>query len=102
MLPKKRRPTLPGEIIRYEFLEPLGITHKQLAEALGITRVRINEIILGKRAVTPDTALRLSRFFNTSVEFWIGLQMDVDIWDTLKNRNSEYKKIKPVKIAGYV
>lgn len=94
MLPKKRRPTLPGEIIRYEFLEPLGITQKQLAEALGITRVRVNEIILGKRAVTPDTALRLSRFFNTSVEFWIGLQVDVDIWDTLKKHNSEYKKIK--------
>ncbi len=102
MLPKKRRPTLPGDIIRYEFLGPLGITQKQLAEALGITRVRVNEIILGKRAVTPDTALRLSRFFNTSVEFWIGLQMDVDIWDTLQEHNSEYKKIKPAKVAGYV
>lgn len=79
----------------------MGITQKQLAEALGITRVRVNEIILGKRAVTPDTALRLSRFFNTSVEFWIGLQMDVDIWDTLKNHNSEYKKIKPAKAADY-
>ncbi len=52
MLPKKRRPTLPGDIIRYEFLGPLGITQKQLAEALGITRVRVNEIILGKLVIS--------------------------------------------------
>ena len=95
MLPKKRRPTPPGEILKYEFLGPLGITQKQLAEALGITRVRINEIIHGKRSLTPDTALRLSRFFDTTVEFWLGLQMDVDVWDKLQDYKSEYKKIRP-------
>ena len=56
MLPRNRRPTPPGEILRYEFLEPLGLSQKQLAEALGITRVRLNEILRGKRAVTPDSA----------------------------------------------
>ena len=74
MLPEHRRPTHPGEILRYEFLEPLKLTQQQLADAIGVTRVRINEIILGKRSVTADTAFRLSKFFNTTPEFWINLQ----------------------------
>jgi len=96
MLPKNRRPTPPGEILKYEFLEPLGMSQRELADALGITRVRINEIILGKRAVTPDTAFRLAQFFHTTPEFWLGLQMDVDMWDTLQVNAREYKKISPV------
>ena len=96
MLPRHRRPTPPGEILRYEFLEPLGMTQKELAEALGITRVRLSEIIRGKRAITPDTAFRLARFFNTSPEFWLGLQTDVSLWDTLRAYGAEYDKIKPV------
>jgi antitoxin HigA-1 len=73
MLPRSRRPTPPGEILRYEFLEPLGLSQKELAEALGITRGRLSEIIRGKPAVTPDTAICLARFFDTTPEFWIGL-----------------------------
>ncbi len=101
MLPKKRRPTPPGEILRHEFLEPLGITQKALADSLGITRVRVNEIILGKRNITPDTALRLSRFFDTTVDFWMGLQIDLDVWDTLKKHSSEYKKIRPTTVPAH-
>ena len=101
MLPKNRRPTTPGEILRYEFLEPLGLSQKELAEALGITRVRLSEIIRGKRAITPDTAFRLARFFDTTAEFWLGLQTDVSLWDTLQRHGQEYDKIKPVKdVAG--
>ena len=74
MLPKNRRPTPPGEIIKYEYMEPLGLTQQQLADALKISRVRVNEIISGKRGVTPDTAIRLSLLFNTTVEFWLGMQ----------------------------
>ena len=96
MLPRNRRPTPPGEIRRYEFLEPLGLSPKKLAEALGITRVRLSEILRGKRAVTPDTALRLARFFDTTPEFWLGLQTDVSLWDTLQVHGPEYEKIKPV------
>lgn len=96
MLPKNRRPTTPGEILKHEFLIPLGMSQKQLADAIGITRVRINEVILGKRAITPDTAFRLGQFFNTSPEFWIGLQTDVDMWDTLQSNLNEYSKISPV------
>jgi addiction module HigA family antidote len=72
------------------------MNQRQLAEALGITRVRINEIILGKRSITADTAFRLAQFFHTTPEFWMGLQMDVDMWDTLQAHEREYKKISPV------
>jgi addiction module HigA family antidote len=97
MLPRNRRPTPPGEILRYEFLEPLGLSQKELAEALGITRVRLSEIIRGRRAISPDTAFRLARFFDTTPEFWLGLQTDMSLWDTLQAHGQEYEKIKPVK-----
>jgi len=100
MLPRSRRPTPPGEILRYEFLEPLGFSQKQLAETLGISRVRLSEIIRGKRAITPDTAFRLARLFGTTPEFWIGLQIDLDLWDTLQVHGREYEKIKPVNPAA--
>ncbi len=96
MLPKNRRPTHPGEIIRHEFLEPHKMTQQQLADAIGVTRVRINEIILGKRSVTPDTAYRLARFFKTTPEFWMNLQRNVDMWDTLQTHGQEYDKIGSV------
>ena len=97
MLPRNRRPTPPGEILRHEFLEPLGLSQKELAEALGITRVRLSEIIRGKRAITPDTAFRLARFFDTTPEFWLGLQTDINLWDTLQAHRAEYQKIRSVK-----
>ncbi|MHB8067419.1 MAG: HigA family addiction module antitoxin [Desulfobaccales bacterium] len=100
MLPHNRRPTPPGEILRYEFLDPLGLTQKELAKALGITRVRLSEILRGKRAITPDTALRLARFFDTTPEFWLGLQSDVSLWNTLQTHGAEYEKIKPMKTAA--
>jgi len=100
MLPRNRRPTPPGEILRDEFLEPLGLSQKELAEALGITRVRLSEILRGRRAITPDTAFRLARFFGTTPEFWLGLQTDVNLWDTLQVHGAEYRKIKPVKVAA--
>lgn len=96
MLPKNRRPIHPGEIIRYEYLEPLNLSQQKLADAIGVTRVRINEIILGKRSVTPDTAFRLAKFFNTTPDFWINLQMNVDMWDTLQTHKNEYNKIRGV------
>lgn len=97
MLPRTRRPTPPGEILRHEFLKPLGLSQKELAEALGITRVRLSEIPWGKRAITPDTALRLSSFFGTISDFWLGLQTDVSLWDTLKANAGKYEKIKSAK-----
>lgn len=95
MLPKNRRPTPPGEILRFEFMEALGLTQKQLAEALGITRVRVNAIINGKRTITADTAFRLSRYFGTTAEFWLNLQRSVGLWDTLQANGHEYERIEP-------
>lgn len=69
----------PGEIIRSEFLEPLGITQYRLAIDLNIPHSRVTAIVRGNRSITPDTALRLSRYFGTSAEFWIGLQNEYDL-----------------------
>ncbi len=93
MLPKNRRPIHPGEIIKYEYLEPLNMTQQQLADGIGVTRVRINEIILGKRSMTPDTAFRLAKYFNTTPDFWINLQVNVDMWDTFQSHQKEYENI---------
>jgi antitoxin HigA-1 len=68
----------PGEILRHEFLVPMGITNYRLAKAIGVPAIRIGEIIAGRRSVTADTGLRLSRFFGLSDGFWIGLQADYD------------------------
>ena len=97
MLPKNRQPTHPGEILRYEYLEELNMTQQQLADAIGITRVRVNEIILGKRSITPDTAFRLAKYLNTTPEFWIKLQSNYDMWNTLQKRKNEYATIRPLR-----
>lgn len=68
----------PGEILREEFLKPMGITQYRLAKEIGVPQRRIGEIIAGRRAVTADTGLRLSRFFGMSDGFWVGLQLDHD------------------------
>lgn len=82
-LPTHRRPTTPGEIIKEEYLEPLKITQTQLAEAMGIPLQRLNLIINGKRGVTPDTALRLSKALGGSIKFWLNLQQYVDLYDAI-------------------
>ena len=68
----------PGEILLEEFLKPMGITQYRLAKEIGVAQRRIGEIVAGTRAVTPDTGLRLSRFFGMSEDFWTGLQLDYD------------------------
>ncbi|MCL5061044.1 MAG: HigA family addiction module antitoxin [Candidatus Thermoplasmatota archaeon] len=74
----------PGEILLEEFLLPMGISQNALARAIGVPPRRINEIVLGKRGITADTALRLSRTFGTSEGFWMGLQADYDLEETRK------------------
>ncbi len=81
-IPKNRRPTSPGEIITEEFLKPLDITQQQLADAMKISRVRLNEILNGRRGISPDTALRLERVLGPSAQFWLNLQMVVDLYET--------------------
>lgn len=69
----------PGEILRQEFLEPMALSQSGLARAIGVPPRRINEIVLGKRAISADTAIRLARYFGTSEKFWMGLQADYDL-----------------------
>jgi len=79
MASKKLKPIHPGEVLLREFLEPMGLSQNQLARDLGVPPRRINEIVLHKRRITADTALRLARYFNMSPDFWLGLQMDYDL-----------------------
>lgn len=79
MATKKMDPIHPGEILLQEFLRPMGISQNQIARDLGVSPRRINEIVLGKRALTADTALRLARYFRMSPKFWLGLQMDYEL-----------------------
>ena len=72
-------PTHPGEVLLEDFLKPMNLSQYALAKALGVPQIRISEIVHGKRAITPDTALRLSRYFGTSAEFWIGMQSTYDL-----------------------
>jgi addiction module HigA family antidote len=78
-LPKKRTPTHPGEILSEEFLAPLGLTQVKLAEHLGISVQRVNELVRGKRGVTPETAWMLAGAFGTTPEFWLNLQTNYDL-----------------------
>lgn len=88
-MPKKNLPIHPGEILLEEFLEPMGISQYRLAKDISVPPRRINEIVLGKRAITPDTALRLSLYFGLSERFWMNLQTRYDLEtekDRLQNR----------------
>ena len=89
MAGRKLSPVHPGEVLFEEFLRPMDLSQNRLALAIGVHPRRINEIVLGKRSVTADTALRLARYFGTSPQFWLGLQMDYDLdvaSDRLGNR----------------
>ena len=91
----------PGEILLEEFLKPMGVTQYRLAKEIGVSPRRISEIIAGKRSITADTGLRLSRFFGTSDGFWVGLQTDYDtarVKDTLSEVLSRIHRFDPVHV----
>lgn len=88
MLPKKRPPTRPGEVLLEEFLKPMGLSQVELARRMGVPVQRVNTIVSGRRDVTPDTAILLSRVLGTSPQFWMGLQVNLDLW-TAEQKLSE-------------
>ena len=90
----------PGEILLEEFLVPMGITQYRLAKEIGVQQRRIGEIVAGIRAITPDTGLRLSRFFGLNDGFWVGLQTDYDTAIERDRISVDLKKIKPWKVAA--
>lgn len=85
----------PGEVLAAEFLEPMGLSQNALARAIGVPPRRINEIVLGKRAVTADTDLRLARYFGLSEGFWMGLQADYELMERRRAIGRELAAIKP-------
>jgi addiction module HigA family antidote len=101
MAAKKLAPVHPGEILQKEFLEPMGLSQNRLAMALGVPARRINEIVLGKRGITADTALRLARYFKMSPQFWLGLQMDyeLDMAEDMLEGKLE-KEVTPMSVTG--
>jgi len=98
-LPVNRPPTHPGEMLLEEFVKPLGLTQTELARRLGVSYPRLNEIIKGRRSVTPDTALRLSRVLGMPADFWLGLQQDWDLWHAMNSPNAKaIKQLKPIRV----
>ena len=96
-VPTHEPPTTPGEMLVEEFLRPLGMTQEETAKRLGISLPRLNQVIKGKRAVTPDTALRLERLLGMSAGFWLNLQQRWDLWEALQAPTvAEIRNIRPV------
>jgi antitoxin HigA-1 len=99
-IPTNRRPVHPGEVLREEFLEPMGLSQVELADRLGIPFQRVNMIVREKRAVTPDTALRLSRLFGNTVDFWMNLQLACDVYEAEHSPDARsIQKIEQFKMA---
>lgn len=92
-LPKKRPPSHPGEVLLKDFLEPMGISQRQLSDAINVPYQRVNELVNGKRGITPSTALRLSAFFGNSSEFWLNLQQARELYHVLEEETEEIAKI---------
>ena len=100
MAEEKLKPIHPGEVLLEEFLKPMGLSQNRVALDIGVPARRINEIVLGKRRVTADTALRLARFFGTSPQFWLGLQMDYDLDVTADSiADSLEREVRPYAVA---
>jgi addiction module HigA family antidote len=88
-------------MLREEFLAPLGITQSAFAARLGVSFPRLNEVINGKRSVTPDTALRLARVTGMSADFWLGLQLDWDLWHALRSEDAaKIARLQPLRQAS--
>ncbi len=96
-LPTHRPPTHPGEMLLEEFLKPLGVTQSDFAARLGVSFPRLNEIVRGRRAVSPDTALRLERVLGMRADFWLGLQLDWDLWHAMRGPGLErIRRLRPI------
>ena len=96
MLPKKRPPTHPGQMLLKEFLEPMGITQREFADHLGWTYARLNEIVNGRRGVSAESALAFADAFEMEPQFWLNLQQNWDLWHAMQ----DHKNIKPFDHAA--
>ena len=99
-IPTNREPTHPGEMLKEEFLIPMEITQRELADSINVPYQRINELINGKRGVTPSTALRLAKYFGTTPGFWMNLQLRWDLYRAQRVEAKQLEKIEPYSIAS--
>lgn len=97
-IPKFREPTHPGEMLLKEFLVPMSITQRDLSKAIHVPYQRINEIINGRRGITPSTALRLAKYFGMSEDFWMNMQLR---WDLYRAKHSEAQELQIIKPYSY-
>ena len=97
-IPTHRKPTHPGEMLLEEFLNPMGITQRELAEKIHVPYQRVNEIINKRRGITPSTALRLAKLFRVSEDFWMNLQLRWDLYKARLNESKELREIRPLKL----
>jgi addiction module HigA family antidote len=101
-IPTHRTPTHPGEMLLEEFLKPMGIAQRELANAIHVPYQRVNEIINGRRGITPSTALRLGKFFRVSADFWMNIQLRWDLYFAQQSEAEDLKSIKPLPIRQNV
>ena len=99
-IPTDREPTHPGEMLLQDFLGPLGMTQSDLATAIHVPFQRVNEIVRGRRGVTPSTALRFSRFFGTTPDFWINLQLRWDLYHAQRAEAAQIESIRPHELVN--
>jgi addiction module HigA family antidote len=95
-VPSNRTPTHPGEMLAKEFLEPMGITQRDLSVGIRVPYQRVNEIVNGRRGITASTALRLAKYFGNSEEFWLFLQLRWDVYQARKSEETSLEEIQPL------
>jgi addiction module HigA family antidote len=95
----ERRPVHPGEMLREDFMQEYALSVSALADALGVSRQSVNELLRERRALSPEMAVRLSRLFRTSPEFWMNLQRNVDLWDAAQHLAADIGRIRPLQAA---
>ena len=97
-IPLHREPTHPGEMLLEEFLNPMGLTQRDLADGIRVPYQRVNEIVNGRRGITPSTALRLAKFFSNSEGFWMNLQLRWDLYQARRSEEQDLREIRPLKV----
>jgi antitoxin HigA-1 len=98
-VPTHREPTHPGEMLRAEFLEPMGLSQRDLAAGIHVPYQRVNELVNRKRGITPSTALRLAKYFGNSPGFWMSLQDRWDLYQVMKSEAKDLGRIQPLQVG---
>ncbi len=99
-VPTHREPTHPGEMLIEEFLKPMGVTQRELSKGIHVPYQRVNELVNGRRGISPGTALRLAKFFGTTPYFWMNLQLRWDLYHARQKEAQELRRIRKLELAG--